>query len=486
MLRSRMKKEMDRLALKFSSSIGHDRNIFYYDILVDIAHTLTLLKSGYLDKNEAKEILQALKEIRDSGFKNWNYEDVHEAIEAEVTKKTKAGLKMHTGRSRNDEVATCLRMFARDRLLAIADSLLRLEDVILGIAEENHGITPGFTHLQYAQPTRLSHHLTAYFDMLARELERIMDAFHRTNKCPLGSAAFASTGYILDRSYSAELLGFDGIAENSEDAVASRDFLIESIFICTSIMLSLSRIAEEIILWSSEFDFIELPEEYSSTSSIMPQKKNPDIAELIRANSGKLIGNLTSALAIYKAMPFSYNRDFQEMNELLYDSMERTELAIEVTAGMLSKIKFRDDVMREKASKGFATATELADVLVRNYGIPFRIAHKIVGHLALEEKFKPTAEDVEDAAKKFGYEIVVDDESLSLTVEEIVEGRKNAGGTAIEEVRRMLEKRKEKMREWQEKVEKMFEKIAASLEKLYDEAEKLGVDFHGGGKEGED
>ncbi|WP_290597788.1 MULTISPECIES: argininosuccinate lyase [unclassified Archaeoglobus] len=478
---SRMEKSMDTKALKLSSSIEHDRNIFYYDILVDVAHVLSLHKSGYLSHEEAAEILKALKKIRENGYKpEWKYEDIHEAIEAEVTKITDKGAKMHTGRSRNDEVATCLRLFARDHLLNLAENILAVMDVLIKKAEKSEAIMPGFTHLQYAQPTKLSHHLVAYHDMLSRDFDRAIEAFKRANRCPLGSAAFASTGFSLDRLYTARLLGFDGVVENSEDAVSSRDFLIDAIYVSTSLMLSISRIAEEIVLFSSEFDFIELPDEFSSTSSIMPQKKNPDIAELLRANAGRLVGSLTAAMSIYKAMPFSYNRDFQEMNPILYDSLKRAELASEVLAAMIDKIEFKEEVMKEKASKGFATATELADMLVIKFGIPFRASHRIVGRLAAKEIEKPTAEDIKIVAKEFGYSIKISDEDVAeaLDVEKVIEKRRNIGGTASDEIHRMMEGRKEELKNKKAKVRNLRGKIALNLRMLYDEAKKLGVDFH--------
>ncbi|AAB90359.1 argininosuccinate lyase [Archaeoglobus fulgidus] len=478
---SRMKKGMDPKALKLSSSIEHDKNIFLYDILVDVAHVLTLKKGGYLSEEEAKEIILALKKVKDSGFReDWPYEDVHEAIEAEVTKITPHGAKMHTGRSRNDEVATCLRMFARDHLLNLAEAILNALDVLIKKAEKSHFLMPGFTHLQYAQPTRLSHHLLAYHDMLSRDFERAIEAFRRVNKSPLGSAAFASTGYSLDRVYAARLLGFDGVVEHSEDAVASRDFVIESIFVAAEAMLSISRIAEEIVLFSSEFGFITLPDEFSSTSSIMPQKKNPDIAELLRANAGKIAGNLTSAMMIYKATPFSYNRDFQEMNPLLYESLKRTHLAVEVFASMMGKIKFNPEITERKASKGFATATELADMLVMKYGVPFRMAHRIVGRLAAKELERPTASDVNSAAKELGVEINVRDEDVleALDVEKVVENRGNLGGTSKAEVERMIKARKSDLKDRKTLLRKLRGEVKMGLKMLYDEAKKLGVDIN--------
>jgi len=477
----RIKKNMDPKALRLTSSIESDRNIFNYDILVDVAHVLTLRKGGYLSDNEAKEILSALKEVKKSGFKDdWPYEDVHEAIEAEVTKITPLGAKMHTGRSRNDEVATCLRMFARDHLLNLAESVLNALEILLKKAERSHFLMPGFTHLQYAQPTRLSHHLVAYHDMLSRDFERIVETFRRVNKSPLGSAAFASTCYSLDRLYSARLLGFDGVLENSEDAVSSRDFIIESIFVSASTMLSISRIAEEIILFSSEFGFIILPDEYSSTSSIMPQKKNPDVAEILRANSGRIAGNLMSAMMIYKAMPFSYNRDFQEMNPLLYESLKKSSLAVEVFASMMDSIKFNEAIMREKATKGFATATELADILVIKYGVPFRMAHRIVGKLAARGIEKPSVEEIDTAAGELGIKIKVKEDDLleALNAEKVVENRKNIGGTSRAEVERMIKSRKEELRNKKTLLRKLRGEVVMGLKMLYEEASKLGVNIN--------
>jgi len=481
LVRSRLEKGMDKLALKFSSSLQHDANIFYYDILVDLAHVLNLFKCGHISKEEARKILSAILEVRDEGFESLGeYEDVHEAIEAKVIEKAgDAGRKMHTARSRNDEIATCLRLYARDGLIHIMKSLLDLRSILLELAEKHiDAIMPGFTHLQYAQPTRLSHHLIAYHDMLARDFERAMNAFGRVNLCPLGSAAFASTSFRLDRYYTAELLGFDGVVENSVDAVASRDFLIESVFVSTSIMLSLSRIAEELILWSSEFDFVELPDEYASSSSIMPQKKNPDIAELIRAKTGKMIGNLTAASTIYKAMPFTYNRDFQEMNPLLYESLEAASQSVELMLGMVRGLKFRTDVMERKAGKSFTAATELADTLVRKANIPFRSAHKIVGKLALDGKYSPSLEELDEVAMavvgfKVSEYLSEDDLKKAVDPKLIVESRSNVGGTSREEVERMLEERKKLVLSDAENLSSIICGVTSKLEKLYQEVESI-------------
>ncbi|MCS7118991.1 MAG: argininosuccinate lyase [Archaeoglobaceae archaeon] len=465
--------KFDPKALKFSSSIEHDSKIFYYDILVDVAHVLNLHKNGHIKREEALEIINALKEVRKKGYE-LNFEDVHEAIEAEVTKLTKEGKRMHTGRSRNDEVATCLRMFVRDHLIIIAEKIIELQSTILENAEKNDAIMPGFTHLQFAQPTRLSHHILTYFDMLDRDIERVIDAFRRANICPLGASAFASTSYSLDREFTAKILGFNSVLEHSEDAVSSRDFIIESIFVCSSIMLSISRIAEEIIIFST-LRFIELPNEFASTSSIMPQKKNPDIAELIRAKTGKIIGDLTSAMAIYKALPFSYNRDFQEMNKIIYDTMELTIESLEVMNGMMKGVKFNTALLKERSKEKFTTATEVADMLVKEFRIPFRDAHRIVSRI-VSQNLPMTADAVEKTARDFGYEIKVDDEMLkdALDVEKAVERRRNLGGTAKEEVLRMIDKRKDKLRKNRRVIKRLREKIAIRLELMKKEVKKIG------------
>ncbi|NHW24161.1 MAG: argininosuccinate lyase [Archaeoglobales archaeon] len=473
----RIGEKMDSRAFELSSSIGHDLNIFHYDILVDVAHTLCLQRGGYLSREEALEILNALKEISIQGYKRWEFEDIHEAIEAEITRRTPAGKKLHTGRSRNDEVATCLRLFARDNLLNLAERLTKLQETILKLSETD-SIMPGFTHLQFAQPTRLSHHLLMYFDIFERDFERTLEAFRRSNRCPLGSSAFAGTAYRLDREFTAKILGFDSVQEHSEDSVASRDFLIDSVYVCTSVLLDISRICEEIILFAT-LGFIELPNRYSSTSSIMPQKKNPDIAELLRAKCGKMIGLLTSAMAIYKAMPFSYNRDFQEMNPVLYTALKEANDAVEVFNGMLSEIKFKKEILEKKAQEGFTTATALADMLVKDFEIPFRDSHRIVARLASSGIVSPSAQDIEFAAKELGYEIKLSDKRVAevTNLENIVNSRKTIGGTAKEEVERMRVQRKEKILRERREVKRIRRRIENALGIMKKEVEKLGGSF---------
>lgn len=476
MFRKERLKEMDVEALKFTSSMDHDQNIFYYDVLVDVAHVLGLCKSGYVTEEEALKIIDALKRVLKEGCGR-EFEDIHEAIESKVTEITKEGKRMHTGRSRNDEVATCLRLFARDNLLRIAEEILELQSTILELAEREDVIMPGFTHLQFAQPTRLSHHLLTYYELFENDFERAIGAFKRSNFCPLGSSAFASTSYDLDRDFVAKLLGFDGVLEHSEFAVSTRDFLIEAIFSCAMTMLNASRIAEELVIFST-LNFVELPDEFSSTSSIMPQKKNPDVAELLRAKSGRIIGVLTSAMAIYKGLPFSYNRDFQEMNAILYESLRTTISSLKVLNGMLRGLKFNKEVLKTKASEGFSIATEIADMLVRDFRVPFRDAHRIVAKL-VSRGFEVGAKEIEEIAKEFGYDIKVDESKLrdAINVEKAVERRKIIGGTAKEEVTRMIKARKERVLRRKRLVLRLKRKIEARMKSLEREVEKIGGVF---------
>ncbi len=491
-VRSRLEKEMDKLALQLTSSLEHDVNIWYYDILVDVAHVLGLLKQNYLLEEEAAKIVAGLMEIayeiEKSGKLPEKGEDIHEAIEARLTELVgEAGMKMHTARSRNDEVATCLRMFARNALLTLAETILELRKSLLSKAEENKdAIMPGFTHLQYAQPTKLSHHLIAFHDMFERTFERCLQAFERVNLCPLGAAAFASTSFKLDREYVSRLLGFDGIVENSEDAVSSRDFLIESLFVACDGLLTLSRLAEEVVLWASQF--VNLPDEYASSSSIMPQKKNPDVAEIIRAKAGKLAGHLTAAMAIYKAMPLAYNRDFQEMNPLLYEGLKDACLSFRVMADMLEKIEFLVDVMEKKAGMGFASATHVAEMLAKK-GIPFRKAHRIVGRLssyyfssdAGDERLNADRmyEKLVEIMKEYGEELIPDKEEFEswLDIKNVVESRETTGGTSSGEIERMLEIRKKKLERdmgiVEEKKKKIKEAIESMKKQAFDLIEKL-------------
>ncbi|RZB29363.1 MAG: argininosuccinate lyase [Candidatus Argoarchaeum ethanivorans] len=388
--RGRLNGVQNEQIVAFTSSMEADRWIFDADMLVDKAYVVMLSHQGIISRDDASGILSGLKTIEKDGIGvlDTSYEDVHIAIEARLIELTgeNTGGRMHSGRSRNDEVATCIRIALRGELLELAECLVKLRSVFI-IKADNHvdTVMPGFTHLQHAQPTTLAHYLLAHACALERDFERLTDAYKRINLCPLGAAAFASTGFPLDRDYVCKLLGFDALLENSMDAVSTRDFIIETLGVCSNLMVDISRFAEETILWStSEFGFIELADAYSSTSSIMPQKKNPDISELLRAKTGSVHGALMSVLYICKALPYSYNRDLQEVTPHLQKAVGITKSAVSITTDMLSTLTVHKELLHQKSTSGFSTATELADTIVRVTGLPFRLAHHVVGSAVRE------------------------------------------------------------------------------------------------------
>lgn len=414
--RGRLNGVQDEQIVAFTSSMEPDRWIFDADIMVDKAYVVMLSHQGIISRDDASKILSGLKTIEKDGIDalNNNYEDVHIAIEARLIELTgeNTGGRMHSGRSRNDEVATCIRIALRGELLELAECLVKLRSVFI-IKASNHvdTVMPGFTHLQHAQPTTFAHYLLAHACALERDFERLTDAYKRINLCPLGAAAFASTGFPLDRDCVCKLLGFDALLENSMDAVSTRDFIIETLGACSNLMVDISRFAEETILWStSEFGFIELADAYASTSSIMPQKKNPDISELLRAKTGSVHGALMSALYICKALPYSYNRDLQEVTPHLQKAVGITKSAVSITTDMLSTLKVHRELLHQQSTSGFSTATELADTIVRVTGLPFRLAHQIVGSAVREGSLdfakiieigkKVTGKNIEDIGLK--------------------------------------------------------------------------------------
>ena len=384
--------------LSYISSRDADKRIFEADLMVDRAHLVMLREQGLIPEDDCSRILSALRDIKESDLGDG--EDVHEALEAKIISRVGSlGGRMHTGRSRNDEVATCIRVALRDEMLGLMEELLSLIETAVSLAgEHSETLIPGFTHTQHAQPTTLAHHLLAHADAFTRDLERLTDAYSRVNLSPLGAAAFASTGFRMDRNRTCELLGFDGLIENSMDAVSTRDFALEVLSDLAILMINLSKAAEELILWStSEFCYLELDNRYASTSSIMPQKKNPDTAELARAKAGSVIGSLVSALTICKALPMSYNRDFQELTPNLWRGVDWARSTVRILNGCLSTVKFNTLRLYECSGAGFSTATEIADSLVRATGIPFRTAHQIVGRLASRGS-NPTLEELDEAA----------------------------------------------------------------------------------------
>lgn len=382
----RFNEPTDEFVKIFGASVSFDQALALYDIEGSIAHATMLSEVDVLTNSDLKEILNGLKQIKSeitSGKFNWStdLEDVHMNIESRLTEICgEPGKKLHTGRSRNDQVATDIRLYLRDHVLLIGQELDKLLNSLLDLAEQEvNTIMPGFTHLQAAQPITFGHHLLAYFEMFKRDRERLQESFKRINTMPLGSAALAGTSYPINRERTAELLGFERISQNSLDAVSDRDFAIEFASNASLIMMHLSRFSEELILWSSaQFDFISLPDSFCTGSSIMPQKKNPDVPELVRGKTGRVTGNLISLLTIMKGQPLAYNKDNQEDKEPLFDSVETIYSCLRIFADMVPNIHANRENMLHSAIKGYTTATDLADYLVKK-GLPFRDAHDVVG-----------------------------------------------------------------------------------------------------------
>ena len=386
----RFTKETDQLVYNFNASISFDKKFYRQDMEGSMAHVKMLAKQGILTEGEKDQILAGLEGILED-VENGTleishaYEDIHSFVEATLIDRIgEAGKKLHTGRSRNDQVALDMKLYTRDELIAIDGLVYDLLTVILKIMEEHvDTIMPGFTHLQKAQPITLAHHMGAYFEMFRRDRGRLHDIYERMNYCPLGSGALAGTTYPLDREYVAELLEFKGATENSMDSVSDRDYVIELLSALSTIMMHLSRFSEEIIIWNTnEYQFVEIDDAYSTGSSIMPQKKNPDIAELVRGKTGRVYGALMSMLTTMKGIPLAYNKDMQEDKELTFDAYDTVKGCLALFTGMLATMKFNTDKMEASAKLGYTNATDAADYLV-NHGVPFRDAHGIVGQLVL-------------------------------------------------------------------------------------------------------
>ncbi|MEK9778679.1 MAG: argininosuccinate lyase [Gammaproteobacteria bacterium] len=370
----------------FNASIEFDKILAPFDIQGSIAHAQMLSEQGIIEKAEFNQIKDGLEKILDminSGNFEWSIdlEDVHMNIEAKLIDIIgETGKKLHTGRSRNDQVATDIRLYLRHEIIEIKKQINQFLTVLLDLAErEVETIMPGFTHLQVAQPISFAHHMMAYFEMLKRDLDRLTDAYKRVNTLPLGSAALAGTTYPINRERVAELLNFDALCQNSLDAVSDRDFIVEFLSIASTIMMHLSRMSEELIIWNSaQFDFVELPDSFCTGSSIMPQKKNPDMPELIRGKTGRVYGSLLNILTVMKGQPLAYNKDNQEDKEPLFDAISTVRSSLRIFVEMLPLIKTNQSVMLDSALKGYSTATDLADYLVKK-GLPFRDAHEVVG-----------------------------------------------------------------------------------------------------------
>lgn len=433
----------DAFVEAFTASVGFDRRLARHDIQGSIAHAAMLARVGVLPEKDRAAIVDGLENIlveieRGDFFWSVELEDVHMNIEARLTDRIgEAGKKLHTGRSRNDQVATDIRLYLREEIDRISGEILRLQTALVDLAErEADTIMPGFTHLQVAQPVSFGHHLLAWYEMLARDRERLSDCRKRVNVMPLGAAALAGTTFPLDRHYTAELLGFERPAANSLDAVGDRDFAIEFTAAASLLMMHLSRFSEELILWTSaQFGFVDLPDAFCTGSSIMPQKKNPDVPELVRGKSGRVFGHLMGLLTLMKSQPLAYNKDNQEDKEPLFDTVDTVKACLRAYADMVPHLEPRRDAMQQSARKGYATATDLADYLVRK-GVAFRDAHEIVGkavRLGIETG-RDLAELALEELRQFSPAIEADVAEV-LTLEGSVKARSHFGGTAPERVR---------------------------------------------------
>ncbi|MBW9266849.1 MAG: argininosuccinate lyase [Candidatus Thiodiazotropha sp. (ex. Lucinisca nassula)] len=449
----RFNEPTDAFVEAFTASVGFDQRLYQYDIQGSIAHATMLARQGILSDSERDAIVHGLKQIRkriEQGDFSWSIslEDVHMNVESALTEAIgDAGKKLHTGRSRNDQVATDIRLWLRDEIDQIRDAILRLQTALLDKADlEADTILPGFTHLQTAQPVSFGHHMMAWFEMLERDRERLADCNRRLNVMPLGAAALAGTTYPIDRHMTAELLGFSRPADNSLDAVSDRDFAIEFSAAASILMMHLSRFSEELIIWSSaQFGFIELSDSFCTGSSIMPQKKNPDVPELIRGKSGRIFGHLIALLTLMKSQPLAYNKDNQEDKEPLFDSVDNLKGSLKVFADMVPAINCRKEAMRQATMQGFATATDLADYLVRK-GIPFRDAHEVVGRAVAfgVAEGRDLSQMKLEELQRFSSEIEADVFGI-LTLEGSLAARDHIGGTAPNQVRRAIARARERL-----------------------------------------
>jgi len=439
----RFNEPTDAFVARFTASVEFDQRMYRQDIQGSVAHAKMLTKVGVLTETECEDILQGLAEIQsdiESGNFEWSIEleDVHMNIEAALTKKIGiTGKKLHTGRSRNDQVATDIRLYVRDEIDLILAEITRLQQGLIGLArQEADTVMPGFTHLQTAQPVTFGHHLMAWFEMLNRDYERFADCRKRVNILPLGAAALAGTTYPIDRQMTTELLGFTEPTENSLDSVSDRDFAIEFCSASSIMMMHLTRYSEELVMWASaQFNFINLPDRFCTGSSIMPQKKNPDVPELVRGKSGRVYGHLFSLLTLMKSQPLAYNKDNQEDKEPLFDAIDTIKGCLRAFGDMVPAIEAKKENMREAALRGFSTATDLADYVVRK-GIPFRDAHEIVGKAVAYgiEQNKDLGEMSLEELQQFSDQITEDVFEV-LTLDGSVSARDHIGGTAPNQVR---------------------------------------------------
>lgn len=446
MWQGRFEQPTDTLVEEYTGSIHFDRRLYRYDIQGSIAHCRMLAECGIIPHEEASQIVQGLGEIlreieRGELSLDATQEDIHMAVEQRLMQKIgDVGGKLHTARSRNDQIALDTRLYMRDVLLECRRLLLEAVSLLSHLAEEHlHVIMPGYTHMQHAQPVLLAHHLMAYAEMFLRDEERMAQCYERTNVLPLGSAALAGTTFPIDMEITARALGFPKITRNSMDAVSDRDYLVEFCAASAILMMHVSRLAEELVLWATtEFGFVEIGDAFCTGSSIMPQKKNPDVPELMRGKTARVYGNLMTLLTLVKGLPLTYNRDLQEDKEPVFDTADTVRQTLTVLNKMLPEIRFREDRMRAGAAQGYALATEVADYLVRK-GVPFRKAHHTVGQLVhyCEKLGKELTDFTVDELKKF-HKALDADLFPALTLETAVERRTSKGGTSPQRVREAI------------------------------------------------
>jgi argininosuccinate lyase len=449
----RFKKEMEEVVEKFNASISFDARLYAQDIKGSMAHCRMLAKQGIISEEDSSQILDALAEIKremDRGEISLDemHEDIHTLVEKVLVEKIgPVGEKLHTGRSRNDQVSLDVRLYVREAIHRVAERINEVQRVLVGLAGQNMDlIVPGYTHLQRAQPVLLAHHILAYFEMMKRDKQRFQENLKRVNILPLGSAAMAGSTFQLDREMVAKELGFDAISENSMDAVSDRDFVIDFLFASSVLMMHLSRLCEELIIWSSqEFGFINLPDAYCTGSSIMPQKKNPDLPELIRGKTGRVYGHLMALLTTMKSLPLTYNKDLQEDKEALFDTVDTVDQCLLVLGRLLKEVSFNGETMRKATEEGYLVATDLADYLVGK-GVTFRKAHETVGKMvlfAMDQKKELSQLSLEEM-KKFERKIEKDVYDW-LEPTSCIKRRNLPGGTGPKAVKRSLQKAKEEL-----------------------------------------
>jgi argininosuccinate lyase len=449
----RFPQETNELTEEFTASISFDKRLYQYDITGSMAYCEALAKGGIISPNEKAKLLRALKEIeREIAGGDFPFsvrgEDIHMHIEQKLLKKIgEAGGKLHTGRSRNDQIALDVRLYLKEETASIIDLVKGLQTSVVGVADKHREtIMPGYTHLRKAQPILFPHYIMAYYEMFKRDKERLTDALNRMDVLPLGSGALAGTPYPIDRTYLAELLGFAGISQNSIDAVSDRDFVAEFLFCCALLMMHLSRLCEELIMWSApEFGFLRLPHAFCTGSSIMPQKANPDVLELTRAKTGRVYGALFAVLTVLKALPLAYNRDLQEDKEPLFDTVETVKGSLRIMAPLLANLEVNEEEMKKAAAEEYTNATDLADYLTKK-GIPFREAHQITGKAVLYAEKKGKGLDALSLDELRSFSSLIEEDVFDyIRIEGSVDHRQSLGGTARQRVAEQIKKAKEEL-----------------------------------------